>query len=751
MKLITETLDKQQQVLIVDSKSTPLSPLLKSELKKYNAQIYLSSQSPKDLTSFDVIFFINQSFPPQLRRLNDKTIVVIFVNNKKKAEEEQRMAKNIKVVHLNSYFVNNDHLDRIFWFVFSKSKETFLNLELLPSNQNAKKEKLKKNPNRTHFFTKKRLIAFGIGVFLIYHLMIFPFLGISAYYFSAAVTELKKENLQRAKKLTYNGMQANTIASSLYVLSRPSYLFFSLALFPDSLIDINNQTGTILNQSLNLYDNSAEVLRLIFKKGKSTAERELLLLRLKKLTLQADLLENNLTVLMQKLPPTSSRFSAIRSELTTASDVIKKSKKILPLIENLLAKNTEKKYLLLFANNMELRPGGGFIGSFGILTMKELTFENLEVFDVYTADGQLIEHIEPPLPIRNYLNQPNWFLRDSAFFSDFSKTYNQAKFFLEKEIHLTEFSGGLLLTTTAIQNLLKPFGNIYLSDFNENVNSDNFYIKAQLYSEKDFFPGSIQKKSFLSSLSRQMLIAVDTVSPIHLAQAIRKSFDEKQLVAVFEDSNIQNVIDSLYWSGKTIVLQCPKAAKDCVTDYLMPVDANLGVNKANFFVSRLIRQEIHIDQSGNIHNIFSLTLKNDSPNEVFPGGTYKNYFQLLLPYNSTIKQVTKDGILVENYDLTSDIYTKLGFLVEIPPQSSSVIKVTYDLGTAIKPGHHIYQLVVEKQIGSKNSDLNLELILPHNIHLTDQNFSPLVKENHILYNTNLTADKIFLFEFQKDD
>jgi len=46
--------------------------------------------------------------------------------------------------------------------------------------------------------------------------------------------------------------------------------------------------------------------------------------------------------------------------------------------------------------------------------------------------------------------------------------------------------------------------------------------------------------------------------------------------------------------------------------------------------------------------------------------------------------------------------------------------------------------------------LGLRLEGAKNVYILNQNFSPLVKENQIVYNTNLSADKIFFVEIIND-
>ena len=114
-------------------------------------------------------------------------------------------------------------------------------------------------------------------------------------------------------------------------------------------------------------------------------------------------------------------------------DILSNSVNILP---NVLGFEKDMKYLILFQNNMELRPGGGFIGSFGILDVKKASVSDFKIYDVNSADGQLKGHIEPPYPIRRYLPQPNFFLRDSNFDLDFTKNASAAANFLALETGL---------------------------------------------------------------------------------------------------------------------------------------------------------------------------------------------------------------------------------------------------------------------------------------------------------------------------
>jgi hypothetical protein len=492
-----------------------------------------------------------------------------------------------------------------------------------------------------------------------------------------------------------------------------------------------------------------QYIGLLLKKNKTPDEQNLLYEQQKSLNSQLDDMSQDLSYLYQKLPDMKS-VKKYKHQLKDGIATLDTGRKILPHLDTIFAKGGEKKYLLMFANNMELRPGGGFIGSFGILNTKNYSIGDLHVYDVYDADGQLKAHIEPPAPIREYLHQPHWFLRDSAFSSDFFENYKQAIFFLQREMNINNFDGGILITTTAIQNVLEATGDLYIPDFNEIVNRDNFYLKAQLYAEKGFFPGSTQKKRFLSAVMDQLIIRIEDGANPKLFQMLQKSLDEKQIVAYFEDKKVEDTMNGQYWSGRIISPSCTSSNTNCLVDYLLPYDANLGVNKANFYVSKSVKLAVSLDSSGNTHNKLIMTVKNDSPSEAFPGGTYRNYMQIALPNNAAVKRVTKNGVMIDKYDIANTTHQTVGFYTEIAPQAVAEVIVEYQLNDKLKNGQGVYQLIVQKQIGSSNYDFNVTLSLPKNIYVVNQNFSPLVNGNTIEYNTSIKSDKIFYIELLKE-
>ena len=748
MSQITEVLEEKPAVLIISQKDHQLVHLLKHYLKKYKADVFISPFLPQNLARFEYIFLLNIDPLPKKNLIpKHKKTTFIFLNKHQQANEAVKYYQDlaVKTVSIAGDRIGENHIDKLLWFAFSQTKESFLQLTALKNN------KIIKAPwfnLRFRLPNRKGFILIALIFFLLIHVAFFPPLILSSYLLYQATVVFKQENFSQAEKITNFAGTTFKLSKSLFPLPRSTFLIFSFTL-PDDILAVNEKAYLTILKSLKLQQNGQEAIKIILKKDKTAEEKKLLLLRIATIKKDINALEDNIVALEQKIPRSIQLLQNLKDDLARYLELISRFKKILPYSDSLFAKDSDKTYLLLFANNMELRPGGGFIGSFGLLQLKDYSLEKIKIYDVYDADGQLIAHLDPPEAIRKYLGQPHWFLRDSAFSADFLQNYTQAKYFLEKEMNLTNFSGSILITTSAVQNILGAFDDLYLPDFNEKINQKNFYLKTQYHSEKDFFPGSIQKKNFLSSLTQSLLLNLENASYPKFAKELKKSLDEKQIVMYSDDPQTQKVLDSLYWSGRTIKPACVTQVKNCLIDYIFPLDANLGLNKANFFVVRSLDLKVAIDKQGRVQNSFSIQFNNDS-SEVYPGGSYRNYFQLLLPRNALLKSISKDGVSLEDYSEEVDQYKKIGFLLEIKPKTLAEIKINYELAENLPKGKSVYQLIVQKQIGAPNSDFVLQLSLASNLHLLNQNFPALVKDKQIIYNTTLSNDKIFLIELVKE-
>ena len=87
----------------------------------------------------------------------------------------------------------------------------------------------------------------------------------------------------------------------------------------------------------------------------------------------------------------------------------------------ILGHDGARRYLVIAQNPAELRPTGGFLGTYGILTLDDGRIASLEFHDVYTLDDQQgMPYQEPPEELAAYLlGRGSWELADANWSPDF--------------------------------------------------------------------------------------------------------------------------------------------------------------------------------------------------------------------------------------------------------------------------------------------------------------------------------------------
>ena len=414
----------------------------------------------------------------------------------------------------------------------------------------------------------------------------------------------------------------------------------------------------------------------------------------------------------------------------------------------LLGKDKERTYLVLLQNNFELRPTGGFIGSYALLKVKNGGIIDIQIQDVYEADGQLKGSVEPPAPIRVHLQQPHWFLRDSNWDPDFSESAKQAEWFLSKELS-QNIDGVIGIDLFVIRHVLSATGPLYVSDYQSTVSADDFFVKIQNDTHTDFFPGSTKKRDLLNTLTTALVLKLTGTEPPSsalLARGLFSSLEEKHMLFALHDRETQSNIDSLGWGGR--IVEPTQETTDLSpyrSDYLMVVDANLGVNKVNYYIQRELFTTTTVGENG-LKRETVMYYKNNSPyRESTFSGTYKNYVRILVPIDSTITSVSVDEQMLS---LTSDIAIEevshkksVGLLMTVAPQHQRKIVLTYTIPIP-ETKRFLYQLMVQKQPGTDHDPFVFKIPPTSGWSVARSNIPDLP------YLTELRTDTLITVDFQ---
>ncbi len=454
----------------------------------------------------------------------------------------------------------------------------------------------------------------------------------------------------------------------------------------------------------------------------------------------------------------------ILTSLTSGIEQLSAAQELLPVIRDLVAKEGKRTYMVLFQNPMELRPTGGFIGSFALVTAEQGKIREWKILDVYDADGQLTGHVDPPVPIRKHLSQPNWFLRDSNFDPDFAISGAWAAWFLQKELGIS-VDGVIGVNLFFAQQLLRVTGPITVSDFgNETVYPNTLFSKAHEHAQGGFFPGSTQKKGFLTAVSKELLARFSSTKSLpwtDLLSVMKSSLEEKQVMFFSTDAALQSYVEQRGWAGRITPTRCIEQTPDgqtatpCLADYLSVVEANLGINKANYIASKAVHIQKSVNSFGTVATILTLMYDNtDKQNNAY-AESYVNYLRIIVPRNTTLTGVTVNDQPLSPADVDSASYGAdkhiFGFLVTIPPQYAAEVKIAYSLPEKIQMATGGYQLIYQKQSGDKTGPLLVSVAGQTPLLLTPVNFSATrssdvaAGQSHT-YSSDTAVDRVFAFE-----
>lgn len=435
-----------------------------------------------------------------------------------------------------------------------------------------------------------------------------------------------------------------------------------------------------------------------------TGKSEALYTELSALQAQADQLQNpfHLSVidtlkkqLDEEVPQTRKYFAAVQ--------------KVGAVLPEILGSDGRRQYLVLLQNNMELRPTGGFIGSYGILTVEKGRFLDFQVEDVYEADGQLNGFVTPPPEIVQYLGEAKWYLRDVNWNPDFPVTAQQALWFLEKSTNV-KADGVIAINLDVAQKLLKALGPVELVDYQEVITQDNLYVRAQTHSEMNFFPGSTQKKDFLSALANQLFYQMmkEGAPKLALAQAFYDAAEQSQLLIALNTPQAAQVLSGLGWDGSVRQPPCPAPfhTQTCFVDTVMQVEANVGVNKANQYVTRTIDHDVVLE-GGRAKHTRNIVLENTAKSNAWPEGVYRSYIRLLVPKDAAVQSVSIDGQTIDSTSLRDVIdgeRRSIGVYTEVPIQSKKTVQISYDVPLP-QSAPLVYALFEQKQSGVSGDTL----------------------------------------------
>jgi len=479
-----------------------------------------------------------------------------------------------------------------------------------------------------------------------------------------------------------------------------------------------------------------------------------------------------------------------KAQLPDLLTSIEQASNIAGFLALMMGSEEPRRYLLIFQNNAELRPTGGFIGSFALLDVDRGEITNLEIpgGGSYDLQGQLTAKVASPKPLR--LINPHWEFQDANWSPDFPTSAQRLAWFYEKSGGPT-VDGVIAINATVMERLLAIVGPIEMEEYDVTLDSENFTDETQREVELDYDKEENKPKQFLADLAPEVLeraMNADRGNYIHLARTLEESLALREIQLWFQDAEMQNRAVEFGWAGQM---------KSAAGDYLQIVHTNIAGQKTDTVMTEKVSHEAKILSDGS--TIITLKINrthNGIKGELFSGVRNVDYLRVYVPLGSSL--VEAEGFEIPDpklFELPDADYEPDPFIaaqeerelldhrsgtrtfvdngktvfanwVQTDPGETSQIKIIYQIpleairlqepqGGALASmyarltsgieGHQIaYSLLVQKQSGTNPIEFVSSVDLPRGYHVVWESptYDTDDRERHV---TSATLENDFIF------
>lgn len=464
--------------------------------------------------------------------------------------------------------------------------------------------------------------------------------------------------------------------------------------------------------------------------------------------------------------PTSyqDKVKTLQQSLPELIALLSRQEKYLKLAQTLIGNGEHRRYLIAFQNNSEIRPTGGFIGSYAEITFLNGKLQNLKVDGIYNIDGQLSAQIIPPKPIQKISS--GWSTHDANWFFDYPTSAKKIMKFYE----LTgqgSLDGVISITPRVLREVLKLTGPIELTKYKKTIKAGNFLTVLQQHMEKDYNKKINQPKRILAELTPKIVERLSKLKKGKLQGLLKtgqKMLTEKDILLYSEDKRVQKTIELNGWGGNVI------QGSD---DYLAVVNANINGYKTDRYLKQTTTLDLNMNSTRKIKHQLKVKREHNGGDkkQSFYNKVNSNYMRVFLPKKVKINSVRgftpekiedpldykelgfkKDSLIEEiktgkSYNPKKGYYTSLqhgkkviGGWVYTSPGHKTTVEIDYSL--KLPESKDKVNLLLQKQPGQDKHTLNLSIKAPGQIQIERGPSELRTRENKATIQTPLKKDEL---------
>lgn len=279
-------------------------------------------------------------------------------------------------------------------------------------------------------------------------------------------------------------------------------------------------------------------------------------------------------------------------------------------LEKVLGNTTFKRYLVVFQNHHELRPTGGFVGSYAIVDVQKGMIKRIEVpkGGSYDVQGQFSKYLRPPTPLQ--LANGRFEFQDANWWPDFSISGRKLAEFYEASRQET-IDGVIAVNATVLERVLSVLGPIQDDEFGVVMNEYDALETLQEQVESDAARKTKEPKAILSHMLDgllQQLPSLGKADIVKLMTEFHSALSQKEIQLYFRDKEIEKTVRQFGWTGELAPVEPSE-------DYLFVVGANIQGQKSDAKVTQRISHTARIAENGTVEDTVTITRQHIGVND----------------------------------------------------------------------------------------------------------------------------------------
>ena len=393
----------------------------------------------------------------------------------------------------------------------------------------------------------------------------------------------------------------------------------------------------------------------------------------------------------------------VHNNLGSISEKAQEIKAVYKMWDKLAQKDgQERSFLILFQNDMELRPGGGYMGSFGILKIKDGALVSFETHNTNVFDGRVPDGTPTPYPMPEMLRIKDWKMRDANWFPDWKDNAEKTASFYYAGQGQENFSGIMGINTQLLGTFLESTGPIKLENVPEEFTAQNSVLLLEQLVEQDYEEignSHGERKRVVYDLGMAILQKVKAMSysdQLKLAEKLEEELKKKNIQLYFKDEELEKLAEENGWAGRVNT--------GWGNDYLMIIDANLGALKSDRLIKRGIDYTVDFSKD-KPEAILKISYDHGGTQEDWMTKDYQGYLRVYVPKGSWFREGQEIGEVRFSEEYDKKVF---GSIVKAPMGKTTNTEIRYTLPDSIREND--YNLLIQKQSGSGTVSTNVHII-----------------------------------------